>query len=463
MADLRPIQLGQTLKRLILIAGDIVIFQASLLLTLLLRYGQITPPILTQHLFPFFILSGLWIIGIYIAGLYDLSLGQEPLRLFRTYLEGMIANLAVAIGFFYLIPIFGIAPRTNLFVHFTIFLLFGYIWRLFFHKKILARFSRGRVLFIGPAPEAKTIHELLQQSSLGMDLVAVLPTQGIAESKLNCLWIQEANEIAPLIQREHIQAIVLGVRLEDMPEIRKALYETLFTQVTLLDRAEIEEATTGRIPLSYVSEGWFLHHLRESNKTWYETVKRGMDVVLSIPFGILTLLVLPPVALLIRIMSPGPIFYSQVRVGRGGKPITIWKFRSMRVDSEKNGPQFTASTATDPRVTPIGRLLRQLRIDELPQIWSVLKGDLSLVGPRPERPEFVGPLIERVPYYALRHLARPGLTGWAQVRFLTPTSNLEDNLKKLQYDLFYIKHRSLMLDLTILLKTVGIVLRRQGT
>jgi lipopolysaccharide/colanic/teichoic acid biosynthesis glycosyltransferase len=135
----------------------------------------------------------------------------------------------------------------------------------------------------------------------------------------------------------------------------------------------------------------------------------------------------------------------------------------MDADAEKDGPRFTASTKTDPRLFPLGRLLRQLRIDELPQIWNVLRGDLSFVGPRPERPEFVEPLTERMPYYNLRHLTRPGLTGWAQVRFLTPTSSLEDNLKKLQYDLYYIKHRSLMLDLAILLKTVGIVLRRQGT
>ena len=463
MADLRPIQLGQNFKRGILITGDVIIFQASLLLTLWIRYGSLTSPQLDQHLRPFFILMLLWLMGIYIAGLYDLTLGQQPVRLFRTYLEGMIGNLAVAVGFFYLIPVFGIAPRTNLFLHFAIFLFLGYMWRLFFHNKILSHFTRGRVLFIGPADEATTINDLLKHSSLGLDLVAILPIQGHAETHLGCLMIENAKAILPLLHTHHIQAIVLGIRLEDVPEIRTALYESLFTQVTILDRAEIEEATTGRIPLSYVNEGWFLHHLRESDKTWYENAKRFIDLLLAIPFGILTLLIFPLVAFLIHIMSRGPILYSQIRVGRGGKQITIWKFRSMHIDSEKQGPQFTPSTATDPRVTPIGRILRQLRIDELPQIWSVLKGDLSFVGPRPERPEFVSPLIERVPYYALRHLTRPGLTGWAQVRFLTPTTRLEDNLKKLQYDLFYIKHRSLMLDLAILLKTIGIVLRRQGT
>lgn len=141
----------------------------------------------------------------------------------------------------------------------------------------------------------------------------------------------------------------------------------------------------------------------------------------------------------------------------------IWKFRTMHTDSERGGAQFTANAKTDPRLFKFGRIMRQLRIDELPQVWNVIRGDLSFVGPRPERPEFVAPLNEQVPYYALRHLARPGLTGWAQVLYLTPTAHLEDNLKKLQYDLYYIKHRSLVLDAAILLKTIGIVLRRQGT
>ena len=463
MADIHHLQLGRNLKRSLLIMGDIVIFQVALFLTLFIRYDQITPVVFDQHFEPFTILMVLWIAGLYVAGLYDMHIGQESLRLFRTYLEGMFANLAVAIGFFYLIPFFGIAPRTNLFFHFTFFLLLDYGWRLFFFRKIAGRFSRGRVLFIGPAEEARTAHDLLTKSSLGLDLVAVLPSRGTPDRQLPCEWIDHTQNIASYIQEQRIQTVVLATRLEEQPDLQKALYQTLFTQVVLLDRAELEEATTGRIPLTYVNENWFLHHLRESNKTWYETVKRLIDIFLAIPFGILTLCLLPLVALTIRLMSPGPIFYSQIRVGQGGKPITIWKFRSMRVDSEKDGPQFTSSTATDPRITPVGRIMRQLRIDELPQIWSVFKGDLSLVGPRPERPEFVTPLIERVPYYALRHLARPGLTGWAQVCFLTPTSQLEDNLKKLQYDLFYIKHRSLMLDLAILLKTVGIVLRRQGT
>lgn len=454
---------GQNIKRFLLIAGDLIVFQGALLLTLLIRYGKISSTVWHQHAWPFLILTFAWVIGFYIAGLYDLSLVRNAMKFFRTYIEGMLANLALAVAFFYLVPIFGIAPRTNLFLHFALSLLLGYTWRLLFNRFLANRFSRGNVLFIGPAKDTIQLHQVLTQSPLGLELVASLSTEGISDPRLPIRWIVDATHLEQAVTENHITTIVLGIRPDDFPSIKQALYHALFSPIILLDRAEIEEATTGRIPLSYVSETWFLHHLRESDKTWYEGLKRASDILLSIPFAIITLVLFPFIALAIKLTSRGPILYSQERIGKYGKSIRIWKFRSMKQDAEADGPQFTASTKTDPRITKFGRFIRQTRLDELPQIWSVLRGDLSLIGPRPERPEFVTPLVERVPYYALRHLTRPGLTGWAQVRFLTPTASLEDNLKKLQYDLFYIKHRSIVLDLAILLKTIGIVLRRQGT
>ncbi len=454
---------GQNIKRFLLIIGDLVVFQGSLLLTLLIRYGRITEIAWQQHRWPFAIISLVWIVGFYIAGLYDLTLVRNPLKFFRTYVEGMIANLAAAVAFFYLIPFFTIAPRTNLFLDFVLSLLIGYFWRILFNRFLSECFSRGNVLYIGPSKELAQLQELFKKSSLGLTLTAAISTEGISDPTVSIRWVPDTTHFLRLIEEEKISTIVLGIKPDQFPEIKKALYEALFTSVTLLDRAEIEEATTGRIPLSYVSETWFLDHLRGSQKTWYEAVKRVTDVVLAIPFGILTLVLYPFVALAIKLSAPGPVFYTQTRVGKNGKSFNIIKFRSMKMDAESTGPQFTADAKTDPRLFAIGRWMRRLRIDELPQIWNVLKGDLSLIGPRPERPEFVAPLIERMPHYALRHLIRPGLTGWAQVKFLTPTASLEDNLKKLQYDLFYVKHRSLVMDLAILLKTIGIVLRRQGT
>jgi lipopolysaccharide/colanic/teichoic acid biosynthesis glycosyltransferase len=263
-----------------------------------------------------------------------------------------------------------------------------------------------------------------------------------------------------VITEERIDGVVVGRGVDEVPGVRDALYRTLFSAITLIDWRELEEAVTGRVPVAYVDKAWFLEHLRESEKSWFESAKRVGDVALAIPFGILTIILTPFVMAGIALTSPGPILIRQTRIGKYGKPFQLIKFRSMVRDAEAKGAQFT--TSHDPRITPFGRFLRAARIDELPQVWNVILGEMSFVGPRPERPEFTAQLTERMPYYALRHLTRPGLTGWAQAQYKY-ASSLDENLVKLQYDLYYVKHRSTILDAAILLKTIGIVLRRQGT
>lgn len=437
--------------------GDFLVFEISLVLSLAGRYGAIRENDLETHLMPFSALFLLWMAGLYVAGLYNLTLLRNPLKIFRSFAEGMIGNLLVGLAFFYLIPGFGIAPRTNLFVIFTLSLLLGYAWRLFFLQLIDRHLITGRILFIGPESESEEVNQLIEHSSLGYKLVAQFwPRPEESAERMT-------EQLDQLVKEHQITTVVLGQSPEKTEGIDRLLYNLLLNSVSLIDRAEIEELTTGRIPLRFVTDRWFLTHIREGEKHWYESVKRYFDILLAIPFGLATLVLMPFLALAVRLSSPGPVFYNQIRVGYQGKPIRIWKLRTMRTDAEMNGPQFTSDTQSDPRITKAGRLLRQLRLDELPQIWNVFRGDLSFVGPRPERPEFVEPLIGKMPYYALRHLTRPGLTGWAQVMWLKPTAQLEDNLIKLQYDLHYIKHRSFALDAAILLKTIGIVIRRQGT
>lgn len=457
------IRFNQHFKQALLALGDYGVFCLSLVLTLSLRYGGVGASLWDIHAGPFSIIFLLWLAGFYVAGLYNLGRVRDPLKLFRNYTEGMVGNLLIAFAFFYLHPGLGIAPRTNLLVVVVLTLLFGYIWRLVFLRVIDSRLFQGKVLYIGPCEDAAKVQALLASSSLGLTLGSVLCTTGTPDERLNVQWIQDPKALEQSFQDQQISLVVLGTSIETISSMHDALYRSLFRAITLIDRTELEESTTGRIPLTHVNNAWFIQNLRESEKSWYDSFKRAFDLILTIPFAIFTIVIFPFVALAIKLSSPGPIFYKQLRVGKNGKEIYIWKFRTMRVDAEKNGPQFTTSTKTDPRITLVGRLLRQLRIDELPQLWNVILGDLSFIGPRPERPEFVAPLVERMPYYHLRHLTRPGLTGWAQVQWLTPTSSLEDNLIKLQYDLYYIKNRSLLLDLSILLKTIGIVLRRQGT
>lgn len=454
---------SQQIKRLILIAGDLAVFQIALVITITIRFGGFNQKQWGSVAWPFFLVSLIWIIVFFIIGLYDLEVNNDPMRLLRNFVEGMIANLGIALAFFYLIPIFGIGPRTILLLQFVVALLLGYFWRIAFTKWVASKFVPGRVLYIGDAEDMRVMSGLLKASTLGQELKYALATNGEMYHDGSVEWVQGVGHLNSLLQREMVDTIVIGIKLEDHEDIKSALYRALFLPLNILDRAEIEEAATGRIPLSHVSETWFLGHIRESEKTWYETGKRLGDVLLTVPFGIFTVALFPFIALAMKLTMPGPVLYSQIRVGKGGKTFRMWKFRTMIVDSEKNGAQFTPNAQTDPRLTKLGRIMRQLRVDELPQLWNVLRGELSFIGPRPERPEFVSQLVDRMPYYALRHITRPGLTGWAQVKFLKPTSSLDDNLKKLQYDLYYIKHRSPIIDVIILLRTIGIVLRRQGT
>lgn len=449
------------IKQLLLLIGDFLVFQLAVPFMLLLRYRELTWEAYDMHVVPFLIVSGLWLVGFYVAGLYDLRLTREPIKFLRTYFEGVIANSLISVGFFYLLPVFGIAPRTNLLLFVAVVLLLDYMWRLAFNRLIAKTLFRTRLLLVGPPQEAATVDALIRDAGIGFDLVAVVQTSpGTRYDNGRIVWYAEPQSIQQAIRECRIDTIVIGHTPEEVPGLQDALYQTLFSSVTIVDRAGFEEIATGRVPLDHISQSWFLAHLREGEKAAYEGIKRVMDLALSMPISLLIGFAFPFIALLVRLSSPGPILIRQIRIGKNGKPFTLYKFRTMVADAERLGqPQFAQQN--DPRVTRIGRFMRHTHLDELPQIWNVLRGDMSLVGPRPERPQFVEELTRQMPFYALRHLTRPGVTGWAQVSF-PYAATFEDNIKKLQYDLYYIKHRSIMLDVASLLKTIRIVLKRIG-
>jgi sugar transferase (PEP-CTERM system associated) len=225
--------------------------------------------------------------------------------------------------------------------------------------------------------------------------------------------------------------------------------------------AAVYETYTGKIAVENLRPSWLIFSPGFKKSRLLSASKRLMDILVAGIGVIVALPVMALVALAIRLTSSGPVLYHQKRVGQHGRIFVLHKFRSMKVDAEAATGPVWASKAGDSRVIPIGRFLRRSRLDELPQLWNVLIGDMSFVGPRPERPEFVAELTRQIPYYGQRHVVRPGLTGWAQVRY-TYGASVEDALQKLQYDLFYIKNLSLALDLFIILDTVKTVLLRRG-
>ncbi|HVG32490.1 MAG TPA: exopolysaccharide biosynthesis polyprenyl glycosylphosphotransferase, partial [Pyrinomonadaceae bacterium] len=229
--------------------------------------------------------------------------------------------------------------------------------------------------------------------------------------------------------------------------------------VSIEEGAPFYERLTGRVHLDMVRPSWLIFSGRGRQKRLNALLRasfhRGVALfgaILSLPLAVLT-------AILIKLDSRGPILYRQERVGKNGQPFTLMKFRSMRTDAEKDGPIWASQT--DDRTTRIGRIIRKIRVDEIPQFWNILKGEMSFVGPRPERPHFVRQLAQEIPYYEQRHLIAPGLTGWAQIKYPYGAS-IEDARQKLQYDLYYIKNQSLALDAAILFETVKTILFGRG-
>jgi lipopolysaccharide/colanic/teichoic acid biosynthesis glycosyltransferase len=248
-----------------------------------------------------------------------------------------------------------------------------------------------------------------------------------------------------------------GVSFSD--KVGRFITSSLLTGTNVRALTAVYEEHTGKLPLAHLADGWEIPQLVRRNRT-YGPFKRILDLIFAIGAAPVSLFLGLIAAVAVKVSSPGPVVYRQPRVGRGGKTFTLYKLRTMYNDSEVAGPQF--ATLDDPRITRVGHWLRKLRLDELPQLWNVLRGDLSLVGPRPEQEKFVADFVRDIPFYGDRHLVRPGITGWAQVNS-GYAENVEETIEKLKYDLFYIKHMSVWMDLRILLRSVATVVTGSGS
>jgi len=258
--------------------------------------------------------------------------------------------------------------------------------------------------------------------------------------------------------RRHGTIVVTREVLDD-PRMADLLADLSLSGVRVVRPHEFYERVMRRASLEDLDESWFLFDRPLRARRTYAAIKRITDLVAGLLGSLLVCLIVPIIALLIRLDDGGPVFFRQERVGRGRRPFLIWKFRTMQVEAEADGPVWAAPD--DARVTRVGRLLRRTRLDELPQFFNVLKGDMALVGPRPERPQFVRVLERAVPFYQRRHLMRPGITGWATVRF-GYGDTVTDKWRSHEYDLYYLKHRSPLLDLEILARTVVVMILREG-
>ncbi len=343
-----------------------------------------------------------------------------------------------------------IAPKTVLFLYVIISSLALLVWR----TEIFSRISKGetkeKAVIIGAGPETEELKREINGGNYSLKFISSIDLDHAENFDFQ-------GDVVSKIYSEDISVVVIDLKHEKADPIVPQLYNLIFSKVRFIDMHRLYEEVFGRVALSLLNHSWFLENISTSPKYLYDAAKRAMDIVIALPLALLSFILYPFVALAIKLDDGGPVFILQERIGKENKIIRIPKFRSM-----KSSDKGLWVAEKDDRITRVGKFLRKSRIDELPQLLSVIRGDLSLVGPRPDIYDLGMKLSKEIPYYSVRSLIHPGLSGWAQIRQENPPQSLEETKIRLAYDFYYIKHRSFFLDLKIALQTIRTLLSRAG-
>jgi sugar transferase (PEP-CTERM system associated) len=407
------------------------------------------------------LVTGLCQICFYYNDLYDLTIVHSSRELLIRLLQAAGAASIIIALLYLVVP--SIAIGNGIFVSsLVIFLIAIVAWRLLFNRLAYSANLEERVLVVGSGPTARMVARQMQtEHDFGYRVVGFIHDQADAgQGVLNPAALGSAADIPRIVKQYDVDRIVVGLsdRRGKLPI--SELLEAKMSGVRVEDATSMYERLTGKILVDDLKPSWLIFSEGFVISRWTRFQKRAIDLVLASVGTILSAPLTLVTALAVYLESDGPILYCQERVGENGKIFTVYKFRSMHVDAEKGGTPVWA-TDQDDRVTRVGRIIRKTRLDELPQFWNVLRGDMSFVGPRPERPFFVEQLAREVPFYQQRHAVKPGLTGWAQVKYQYGSS-VEDAMEKLRYDLYYVKHLSLPFDASIVFDTVKVILFGKG-
>ncbi|MCD4761586.1 exopolysaccharide biosynthesis polyprenyl glycosylphosphotransferase, partial [bacterium] len=381
-------------------------------------------------------------------------------KFFKLTLKSVIIAALLTVVLFYVNPNIDIAPKTNLIIFIVVFSLFFWLWRRIFNWSLNSYLPKDNIAFIGWNEKTRELIEALKaKPHLGFNIKLLFSAQPklLIDSK-EIPVISDFKKIKQSIIANHIVTLVVAGDLYQSEDLRSALFSCLPLKLNFISLPQFYEQITGKVPIDEINQMWFLENLSEGRKTWFDSTKRFYDFALALIILLLTAIFWPLIGLIIKLESKGPIFFKQTRTGKNNIPFTIIKFRTMTEEKNDRSP----TEDNDVRITKLGTLLRKTRIDELPQIINILLGSMSFIGPRPERPELIAELRNHVPFYEERMLVKPGLTGWDQVSGEYHSPSRSDTLKKLQYDLFYIKNRSIYLDISIALKTIATVFKSYG-
>lgn len=444
-------RISSQIGRFLLFLGDIIVLFVSLAVALVIRYQEVPDAtIWLPHAQAFGVLMIVWLAVFYIGGMYEKQTINIRRSAPRIILNTQIVNSVISVLFFYFIPYFGITPKTNLFIYLAVSLALLLLWRVYGYGFFQNKKRREAVL----VASSKDAHELYQEVNAnpryGIVFAEMIDLNGVNARTLD-------DRLAPYMAGGKV--IVLEMSHPLAEGILPRVYESVFTGVSCIDISSVYEDVFDRIPASSLTHEWFVQYASRQ-RAGYDALKRLMDVAMSLVLGVVSLVFYPFVYLAVLLDDHGSLFITQGRIGQGGRLIRVHKFRTMTADDGGDiGKQ------KDNRLTRIGSFLRRTRIDELPQLWNVLMGDMSMIGPRPELPPYVVLYEKEIPYYRVRHLIKPGLSGWAQMYHQNPPKGAVDTnetANKLSYDLYYIKHRSLWLDIQIALKTLKIFVSRSG-
>ncbi|MFH1744848.1 MAG: exopolysaccharide biosynthesis polyprenyl glycosylphosphotransferase [bacterium] len=443
-------------KKIILLFGDVAILYFSLYLTLLLRYFEQPSALMWgAHLLPFTTVFFFWILIFYISDLYNFNSAINNSKFYQNTIRAVtIAGLLSAV-YFYTNSSIRIAPKTNLVIYLAVFSVFFIVWRHVFNRILYSFFPRDNIVIIGyDGQVAKILKALEGKPQLGYKIALIVSNETIEN-------IETTNDISKLneiIKEKKVSTIVLARDPRERSELRSYLFSCLPLKINFMSLPRFYEQVTGRVPIEAINEMWFLENLNEGSKKIFDFLKRAYDIVFSLFIITITAIFWPIIGAIIKLESKGPVFFIQIRAGKNNRPFKLIKFRTMREENNTRTP----TAKSDGRITKFGKIMRKTRIDEIPQTLNIFFGNMSFIGPRPERPELIAELEKQIPFYRERMLVKPGLSGWDQVSGEYHSPSREDTLKKLQYDLFYIKNRSLFLDATIILKTIATVVSREG-
>jgi exopolysaccharide biosynthesis polyprenyl glycosylphosphotransferase len=445
------------IKKIILLLGDITSLYFSLFLTLLIRFQtSYTNKLFIKHLPYFSVIFVVWLIIIFSFRSYETNRAiVKKYNLFLSVLNVSIINFFLSVLYFYTIPQNLISPKTILVINIIIFGIIFYAWRSLANRLLYPQGVKKNCLVI--TNNNDLVQEITKKSELELNIKAsVNLDNNIIFSNLENI---DLNNLFTFVEENKIQTIIIDDDLLINKDISKELFKCLELRVSFIKTTEFYEKFLGKVSIKNIDRVWLINNLNENEKWTFDLIKNFLDKIFSFLFLIPSIILLPLIMILIKIDSRGPIFFTQTRTGKNNKEFLAIKLRTMKIDAEKNGPQWASKN--DPRVTKLGKFLRKTRLDEIPQLFNILKGDMSLVGPRPERPEFIKDLKNEIPFYKERLLSKPGLSGWAQINY--PYGNtVQDALEKLQYDLYYVKNRTFMLDLSIILKTLNTIIRGHG-